>query len=72
MSPSSTSSEISAAIGGVSGLKAIIKAVQDSNRLKVLGDSSDIHLYIDVLTSLASLIPQAIWVSIYDKGLYMF
>lgn len=49
LSDSSSSLDISSAVGGENGLKKIIKAVKDGNRLKITGQSGDGKLSTDLL-----------------------
>ena len=58
LTSSSTSDDISAAVGGESGLKAIIQAVKDGNRLVIRGDlggSEGVPLNTDVLVNASGI-----------------
>ena len=49
LSDSSSSLDIDSAVGGENGLKKIIKAVKDGNRLKITGELGDVKLSTDLL-----------------------
>ena len=48
LTESSSSDEISSAIGGEDGLKSIIKSVKSGNRLKIGGVESEVNYLVDL------------------------